>query len=212
MSRLPPSALPAVTTKVRVAAWNLFTLLPFPFESKPGSSALRDTAPHAAATIIIGMRSRRIGRALGIGVRIAGRIAGQRLAAQPQPAGSALPPRPAAANDAVNRTVLSSATQVRAAGQTVRQSATQAQRGVRQGVGGFFRPFRRVGGILWLEVTGVFFLLPVIVFAPTLWREAMAYSHTSDHRTFWITAIIDVVFLYLGISSFWRARRRSSQP
>jgi hypothetical protein len=65
-----------------------------------------------------------------------------------------------------------------------------------------------VGGILWLEVTGVFFLLPVIVFGPVLWREGMAYSHTSDHRTFWITAVIVVVFLYLGISSFWRARRR----
>jgi hypothetical protein len=88
------------------------------------------------------------------------------------------------------------------------QPTLPAGRRVSEGVGGFFRPFRRVGGILWLEVTGVFFLLPVIVFAPNLWREAMAYSHTSDHRTFWITLLIVVVFLYLGVSSFWRARRR----
>ena len=70
------------------------------------------------------------------------------------------------------------------------------------------RPFRRVGGILWLEVTGVFFLLPVIVFAPTLWRASAAYSHTSDHRTFWATVIVVTVFLYLSLTSFWRARRR----
>jgi fucose 4-O-acetylase-like acetyltransferase len=80
---------------------------------------------------------------------------------------------------------------------------------VSRGVGGFLRPFRRVGGILWLEVTGVFFLLPVIVFAPTLWRAVADYPHTSDHRTLWVTAGIVAVFLYLGVSSFWRAHRRS---
>jgi cyanate permease len=65
-----------------------------------------------------------------------------------------------------------------------------------------------VGGILWLEVTGVFFLLPVVVFAPTLWRASVAYSHTSDHKMFWTTIVVVTVFLYLGVSSFWRARRR----
>jgi hypothetical protein len=67
---------------------------------------------------------------------------------------------------------------------------------------------RRAGGIVWLEVTGVFFLLPVVVFGPALWKAGVAYPHTTDHRTFWITALIVVVFLYLGISSFWRASRR----
>ena len=80
-----------------------------------------------------------------------------------------------------------------------------------RGIGGFLRPFRRVGGILWLEVTGVFFLLPVVVFAPSLCREIQAYPHTSDHRTLWVTAGVVAVFLYLGISSFWRAHRRSKR-
>jgi hypothetical protein len=93
-------------------------------------------------------------------------------------------------------------------GQTAGRAAVRAGGGLRQGLAGFFRPFRRVGGILWLEVTGVLFLLPAIVFAPVLWREGIAYSHTNDHRTFWITAFVVAVFLYLGISSFWRARRR----
>ncbi len=77
-----------------------------------------------------------------------------------------------------------------------------------RGVGGFLRPFQRVGGILWLEVTGVFFFLPVLVFAPTLWRTRLSYAHGADHRTFVASAIVVVVFFYLGATSFWRARRK----
>jgi hypothetical protein len=75
-------------------------------------------------------------------------------------------------------------------------------------VGGFLRPFRRIGGILWLEVTGVFFLLPVAVFAPKLWSTRASWAHGSDHRTFLLTTGVMAVFLYLGVSSFWRARKR----
>jgi type VI protein secretion system component VasK len=75
-------------------------------------------------------------------------------------------------------------------------------------VGGFLRPFKRIGGILWLEVTGVFFLLPVIVFTPNLWRMRASWAHGPDHRMFLTTAAVVAVFLYLGVSSFWRARRR----
>ncbi len=83
-----------------------------------------------------------------------------------------------------------------------------ARGSVSQGVGGFLRPFRRVGGILWLEVTGVFFLLPVLVFAPTVWRTRLSWAHGPDHRTFVASAIVIVVFFYLGVTSFLRARRK----
>jgi len=150
----------------------------------------------ATATIINGMQPRIIGRALGIGVRVAGRVAGQRIAASRPPAAVAAQPPPSipvAGRDAAAQ-----------AGQLAAHAGHIAS----QGLGGFLRPFRRVGAILWLEVTGVLFLLPVIVFAPALWRESVGYSHTTVHRTFWIAALIVAVFLYLSISSFWRARRR----
>jgi hypothetical protein len=141
------------------------------------------------------MRPEKIGRAFGIGLRVAGRVAGQRLAAAAQPAPSQQvgSVAPAAAPTA-----------------SVRPSAAQAAaRGsISQGMGGLFRPFRRVGGILWLEVTGVFFLLPVLVFAPTVWRTRLSWAHGPDHRTFIVSAIVVVVFLYLGVTSFLRARRR----
>ena len=167
-----------------------------------------------------------IGRALGVGVRVAGRMAGQLLEGSAQPRATAPQPHQAAPgagsqapssnhsnhqNRAAAQAAAHATTQ---AGQSVGQagqSVGQASRSVSRGVGGFLRPFRRVGGILWLEVTGVFFLLPVVVFAPSLWREAVAYPHTSDHRTLWVTAGVVAVFLYLGVSSFWRAHRRSKQ-
>jgi hypothetical protein len=138
------------------------------------------------------MKPQTIGRVLGTGLRVAGRIAGQRMAASAQTA--ATPPASQAP----------SAAQSRAAGKT----AGQATRSVARGVGGFLRPFQRIGGILWLEVTGVFFFLPVVVFAPTLWRIRASWLRGPDHSTFLITAGIMVVFFYLGVSSFWRARKR----
>jgi len=88
------------------------------------------------------------------------------------------------------------------------RSAGQATRGVTRGISGFFKPFRTVGGKILLEVLGVFFLLPVVVFAPVLWRTHASWQHGPDHRTFLSAVAIVVIFLYLGVSSFWRARRR----
>jgi hypothetical protein len=155
-----------------------------------------------------------IGRVLGVGVRVVGQMAGQLLEGRAQPA--AATPQTGQAAPVAGTQVRTNNGQNRAAGQaaahaTVARPTVQASRSVSRGVGGFFRPFRRLGGILWLEVTGVFFLLPVVVFAPSLGREIAAYRHTSDHRTLWVTAGVVAVFLYLGVSSFWRAHRRSRQ-
>jgi hypothetical protein len=142
------------------------------------------------------MRPQTIGRAFGIGLRVAGRIAGQRLA------GTAQPAQPQAVAAAPSRAT------VPAAGQATARAGRSVVKGVAQGAGGFLRPFRRVGGILWLEVTGVFFLLPVLVFAPAVWRARLSWAHGPDHRTFWASAFVVAVFLYLGASSFWRAQRK----
>ena len=140
------------------------------------------------------MRAQIIGRFLGIGVRVAGRVASQHMPTsghstpavqqQPQPIDAA------------------------ARGRAAAHTAQRVGRAAQQGAGGFFRSFRRAGSIVWLQVTGVFFFLPVIAFAPTLWRTRMSYAHGPDHRTFVVTAIMVVVFLYLGLTSFWRAGRK----
>ena len=110
-------------------------------------------------------------------------------ASQPGPAApSASQPRPAAAEAA------------RVAGKVTRAAG--------RGVGGFLRPFSRVGGIIWLEVTGVFFFLFVIVFAPIVWRTRPSHLQGPYDHNFLISAVIVLVFLYLSVSSFWRARRK----
>src|SRR5580658_10504417 len=125
------------------------------------------------------MKPQSIGRALGIGLRVAGRIAGQSMAAAGQAERS-----PGQQGAGVNTA------QSRAAG----RAAGKATRGVARGVGGFFRPFGRVGGILWLEVTGVFFFLPVVVFGPMVWRTRLSWAHGPDHRTFLIAVGIVLLF------------------
>jgi len=140
------------------------------------------------------MKSHSVGRTLGIGLRIAGRIAGERAAAAAQNASGSPAERQAADRAARSR--------------ATGQAAGQASKGVARGIGGFLRPFRSVGGKLMLEVTGVFFLLPVGVFAPALWRTRVSYIHGPDHRTFLLSAALTALFLYLSVSSFWRAWRK----
>ncbi len=148
------------------------------------------------------MKPEYIGRVLGIGVRVAGRIAGQRVG----PLATTVPGRPQVNANA----------QVRAAADRAAQTAVQASRiaaqtgqGAARGLGGMLRPFRRVGGILWLEITGAFFLLPAVVFAPTMWRTRSSWAAGPDHRAFLASVVVVTVFLYLGVSSFWRARRKA---
>jgi hypothetical protein len=138
------------------------------------------------------MRPKTIGRTLGIGLRVAGRVAGQRLAAQAQGAGNIQP------NEQVQH-----AGNHRMAG----QSAGRASRGLARGISGFLRPFGLVGRALWLEIVGVFFLLPVLIFGSAMWRIRASWEHGPDHRAFLISGVIVVIFLYLSITSFWRARK-----
>jgi len=141
------------------------------------------------------MKPKTVGRVLGIGLRVAGRVAGERMAGQ---GGSQAAP---------NQRVVGAA-EVSAAASRARQAAGRASRGLGRGVGGFLRPFGRVGRIVWLEVAGVFFLLPVLVFGAWMWRERASWAQGADHRTFVASAVIVAVFLYLGVTSFWRAWRK----
>lgn len=153
------------------------------------------------------MRPQTIGRALGIGLRVAGRIAGQRLAAGAQNTGT-----PSAVVTPAGQAVAGAAPPGQKQKQADRgaegRAAGLTTKGVARGVSGFLRPFRRVGSIVWLEVTGVFFFLFVAVAASFLWKNRASYSYGAGHRQFVASAAMLVVFLYLGVSSFWRARRR----
>jgi len=160
------------------------------------------------------MQARRIGRALGIGVRVAGRIAGKRLAAYSDASAVTVHERGAARTGSGSNQASgfgrppARAPAIRgpASGQAAGRIAGETARGVSRGIGGFLRPFRRAGGIVWLEVTGTFFLLFAAVFALRLWQNWAEMAKNTLTRDVAIAAA--AVFLYLGVSSFWRARRR----
>jgi hypothetical protein len=140
------------------------------------------------------MRPQTIGRVLGMGVRVAGRMANERLSGQRQ--SQTTPPHPLA----TPVTPDSSRGSVRESG---RRSGSLSR-----GAAGFFKPFTRVGGIVFLEVTGTFFLLFVLIFGQMAWRMRSSYAAGADHWKFLAAIAFALLFVYLSVSSFWRARKR----
>ena len=148
------------------------------------------------------MNPNEFGKKLGIGVRVAGRIAQQR-AQERAKAQSNPPPSPQTVYEPAQRGV-PNAREIR----EFKEKTHKMSRAAGRGIGGFLRPFGRVGGILWLEVTGFFFGLFGLYFAVDLWRNRLGYAAGSLHMRFLISAGLAVVFGYLCVSAFWRARRR----
>ena len=144
------------------------------------------------------MKPQTIGRVLGIGVRVAGRMAGQRLNAPAARAGDA------PASRAAPRPVTIDGARIAAGART----AGAATAGIGRGVGGFLKPFRRVGNIVFLEVVGAFFLLFVILFGNWAWKLRAEWPHGPEHTKLLVYIGLTLIFLYLGVSSFWRARRK----
>jgi hypothetical protein len=160
------------------------------------------------ATLKGGMEPQEFGRKLGIGMRLAGRIAmdrAQSAASSPDPVNQAA----ALAQEA--RQLHTQANQ--AARQVAVQAGGKVAKAAGRGLLGFLRPFTRVGHILWLEVTGVFFGLFTLWFAVDLGRiPRNAYTATwytgPFHQRILMDALLGLFFAYLSLSSFWRARRK----
>jgi hypothetical protein len=149
------------------------------------------------------MKPETVGRTFGIGLRVAGKALAQSLEGSQSPSQSA-----GAVTEAVQST-RDAAQQVRAEVQKARSEMVgKAARSTARGVGGFLRPFARIGGILWLEVTGAIFFLIALFVAQNLWRVRDGWATGPNHGRFLLIAALLVLFLYLGVSAFWRARRR----
>jgi hypothetical protein len=94
--------------------------------------------------------------------------------------------------------------------------ARETKRGLRRGSRRFgeavWRPFVRLSGVLWLEVSGVFFGIFALLALGYLWKLRGAWhagaANAADHRSWMGAAIMLVLFGYFCVSSFVRARRR----
>ena len=132
------------------------------------------------------MEPTRVGRKLGIGVRVASGILRDRAS---QAAHSMQEEAPSYA--------------VRSA-QTGRAVATGAKNFGRS----VWMPFAHAGGVLWLEITGLFFFLFGLFFAQGAYRMRHAWYSGADHTRLITYAVVALVFFYFSFSSFYRARRK----
>lgn len=69
-------------------------------------------------------------------------------------------------------------------------------------------PFVHAGGVLWLEITGLFFALFGLFFAQGVYRLRADWRSGPNHPRLLIYAVIAIVFFYFSASSFYRARRK----
>ena len=73
------------------------------------------------------------------------------------------------------------------------------------------RSFLRVLHLLFLEVTGALFLWIALVGGIACWREYQnMQAHPEFRYKFVVAAGFTAMFLWFGVSSFWRARRRKN--
>ena len=97
--------------------------------------------------------------------------------------------------------------------QAKRSAAAATAGGVREGSARFgkavWRPFVKLSGVLWLEMTGVFFGLFAVTAGVGVWKSRGQFQAGGavEHRV-WFAVGMLLVFGYFSVSSFVRARRR----
>jgi hypothetical protein len=131
----------------------------------------------------------RFGRALGYGARHAAKTVMQAVDAASTPAAKVEVRERVVAPEAVRR--VSAGAKV--AGKTV------------------WTPVAKFSSVLWLEVTGSFFLLIAVFFGQGLWKARAAVHlamNSGEAEKFYVYAAGFVVFGYFGVSNFVRAWRR----
>jgi hypothetical protein len=136
----------------------------------------------------------RLGRALGYGARHAAKTLAQAVDAATTPPAAPSKPRV---------TVAEVRSRVAAAPESARRVAGQARVAGRS----VWSPVARFSSVLWLQVTGTFFLLIAAVFVGGLWKLRGA-AHSPDAGRLYVYAAAFAVFAYFGVSNFVRAWRR----
>jgi hypothetical protein len=124
----------------------------------------------------------RVGRKLGVGVRVAGGMLRDRAA----------------------QTTHSMQQQ---APVYVERARTVKREGKRFGES-IWGPFAHASGVLWLEVTGLFFGLFGLYFAQNAFKLRHAWQSGAEHQRFILYLLITLVFVYFTLSSFHRAQRK----
>ena len=152
------------------------------------------------------MEPKKVGRALGIGVRVASNMVRQRVAAasapNPAPVTAGIPHATAANSRAP------AAPGRPAPGVSKTEAAKRGAKAFGQAVLG---PFTHAGGILWLEITGLFFALFAIFFVQSVYRVHTAWRQGPEHTHLLLYVVLAAAFSWFSVSSFIRAYRKNKR-
>jgi hypothetical protein len=128
------------------------------------------------------MRPKYVGRKLGIGMRVATRILRDRAA--------------------------QSAQNLKQEAPVYAEHGRAVARGSRKFGEAVWGPFVHAGGVLWLEVTGLFFGLFSLYFSVGAYEKRHSYRAGPEHQLFWLFLALAAIFIYFTVSSFHRALRK----
>ena len=153
------------------------------------------------------MEPNRLGRALGIGARVAAEklrdgTAGAAAAVQRS---TATQPSPAATH--LSRTLTQSLHPFRAP--SIAEGSRRLARGAGRFSASMWRPFAHATGILTLQITGSFFAIFTLVFAVHSWQLYKSAGWRDHHLPLY--AAFAVLFAWFTVSSFWRASRKQKR-
>ena len=150
------------------------------------------------------MEPNRLGRVLGVSARIAAKKIGEASAQAAQKAEQAPASRPVSSQPAAQLGARQD--QARAAGQAAVDSGRRLARGAGRAGSALFRPFAHAGGILALQVFGVFFAVFAFSFLVHAWQASRITGWHEKHAATFLG--VGLVFLWFAVSSFWRAKRK----
>ncbi len=154
------------------------------------------------------MEPKKVGRTLGIGVRVASNMLRERVeraaassAATSQTGNRTGNGQPAAAAPASN------------SGRSVPMTSrvATAKRGAKAFGQALLGPFTHAGSMLWLEITGLFFALFALFFVQSVYRVHTAWRHGPEHAHLLLYAAMALAFAWFSVSSFARAYRKSKR-
>lgn len=136
------------------------------------------------------MEPNTLGRKFGIGVRVASKMLLDRAAQGSPPSAPDAPhPQP----------------QVYAA------RGHAVARGTRKFGEALWKPFAHASGVLWLEITGLFFGVFTLFFGMNTWKLRYEWAVGPDHQRFLVYTMVTLAFAYFTFSSFYRARRKEKR-
>jgi hypothetical protein len=85
------------------------------------------------------------------------------------------------------------------------------KRGAKAFGNALWTPFGHAGGVLWLEITGLFFALFTLFFVQSAYRVRGDWKAGPEHAHLVLYALLGMAFAWFSGSSFLRAYRKSKR-